>query len=172
VALPLVLGVGVGDLIAASLALLGAGALLAASASAFTIVKWIGAGYLVWLGIRLLRTEPDDLTVRSNAAGRSGRSAFRDGFLVTVFNPKGILFFVAFVPQFIRPDLNYASQATVFVVLFTVLAVLNGTVYAVAAAALRRVIRSLTVVRWMNRIGGVVIAGAGVAALFTRRPVP
>jgi threonine/homoserine/homoserine lactone efflux protein len=172
VALPLVLGVGLGDLVAASLALLGAGALLAASATAFTLVKWIGAGYLIWLGIKLLRTQPDDLTVRSGTAGRSGRNAFRDGFLVTVFNPKGILFFVAFVPQFIRPDASYTMQATVFVVLFTALGLLNGTVYALAAAGLRRVIQSLAVVRWMNRIGGVVIAGAGIAALFTRRPVP
>lgn len=170
VALPLVLGVGLGDLVAASLALLGAGALLAASALAFTAVKWIGAVYLVWLGIKLLRTEPTALEAGAAPVGGSGRRAFRDGFLVTVFNPKGILFFVAFVPQFIRPDIGYSGQAGTFVALFTLLAVANGTVYALAADGLRRVIRRPAVLRWMNRFGGLVIACAGVVALFTRRP--
>ena len=97
-------------------------------------------------------------------------TAFRDGFLVTVFNPKGILFFIAFVPQFIRADASYLGQAAFFVLAFTALGILNGTAYALGADAMRRVIRSTGVLRWMNRVGGAVIATAGVAALFTRRP--
>ena len=185
VALPLVLGVGLGDLTAASVALAGAGALLAASAAAFTAVKLLGAAYLVWLGVRLFLAEPRapaaDIGgegVGAEGAGAKGTSArgtgawgaFRDGFLVTVFNPKGILFFVAFVPQFIRPEASYAGQASVFVLAFTALGILNGTLYALGADALRSAIRSPGVLRWMNRAGGVAIAGAGVAALFARRP--
>lgn len=170
VALPLVLGVGLGDLVAASIALLGAGALLAASAVAFTLVKWCGAAYLIWLGIKLLRTEPQVTSEVMVAPTGQAWTAFRDGFLVTVFNPKGILFFVAFVPQFIRADDGYAAQAAILVATFTALAVLNGTVYALAADGLRRVIRRPVVLRWMNRLGGVVIAAAGFAALFTKRP--
>lgn len=169
VALPLVLGVGLGDLVAASIALLGAGALLAASAVAFTLVKWCGAAYLIWLGIKLLRTEPQVTSGVMVAPTGQAWAAFRDGFLVTVFNPKGILFFVAFVPQFIRADDGYGAQAAILVATFTALAVLNGTVYALAADGLRRVIRRPVVLRWMNRLGGVVIAAAGFAALFTKR---
>ena len=168
VALPLVLGVGLGDLVAASLALAGAGALLAASATAFTAVKVMGALYLIWLGLRLALSEPS--APQAGALPANGRGAFRDGFLVTLLNPKGILFFVAFVPQFIAPDRPYAAQAAVFVLTFTALGMLNGAAYAYGADALRRVVASRTVLRWMNRAGGAVIALAGVAALFTRRP--
>ena len=170
VALPLVLGVGMGDLAAASLALAGAGTLLAASATAFAVVKWMGAAYLIWLGVKLFRAEPRVPQAGDAPAAGSAWAAFRDGFLVTLFNPKGILFFVAFVPQFIRADAGYAGQAAVFALLFAALGVINGAAYALGADALRRVIRQARVLRWMNRAGGVAIAGAGVAALFTRRP--
>ena len=170
IALPLVLGVGLGDFVAATVALVGAGALLAASATAFTIVKLVGAAYLVWLGIKLFRAEPVPPRASGDVSAVSGGAAFRDGFLVTVFNPKGILFFVAFVPQFIDPAASYFGQATFFVLAFTALAILNGAAYALGADALRRVIRSTGVLRWMNRIGGSVIAAAGIAAFFTRRP--
>jgi threonine/homoserine/homoserine lactone efflux protein len=170
IAAPLVLGVGLGDLVAASIALAGAGALLAASATAFNVVKLAGAAYLVWLGIKLFRAEPAPPRAAEDVSAATGRAAFRDGFLVTVFNPKGILFFVAFVPQFIRPDAGYFGQAAFFVLAFTALALLNGAAYAIGADALRRIIRSAGVLRWMNRLGGAVIAAAGVGALFTRRP--
>ncbi|MEM8749878.1 MAG: LysE family translocator [Pseudomonadota bacterium] len=170
VALPLVLGVGLGDLVAATLALAGAGALLAASATAFTAVKVIGAIYLIWLGIKLFMAEPTPPTVDAANSKVGGLDAFRDGFLVTVFNPKGILFFIAFVPQFIEPDKSYIAQASFFVIAFTVLGIVNGAVYAFGADALRTVIRSSQVLRRMNQAGGVVIAAAGIAALFTKRP--
>lgn len=168
-ALPLVAGVGLGDLVAASVALAGAGALLAASATTFTVVKVVGAFYLVWLGIKLFRAEPVPPTVDATPSGSSW-TAFRDGFLVTVFNPKGILFFIAFVPQFIRADVSYIGQATFFVLTFTFLGIVNGAAYALGADAMRRVIRSTGVLRWMNRAGGALIAAAGIGALFTRRP--
>ena len=169
VALPLVLGVGLGDLVAASAALAGAGALLAASAAAFTVVKVAGALYLIWLGWRLWRAEPAAPDARAPAPG-SGRAAFRDGFLVTVTNPKGLLFFVAFVPQFIRPDGPYLPQAAAFVALFTALGVANGAAYALGADALGRRVLRPAAIRWVNRTGGAAIAAAGVAALLARRP--
>ena len=170
-ALPLVLGVGLGDLVAATAALAGAGALLATSATAFAVVKVAGALYLVWLGVRLFLAEPEPPRTDDAALEGGGWAAFRDGFLVTVFNPKGILFFVAFVPQFIRADASYAGQAAFFVLTFTLLGVVNGAAYALGADAMRRAIRSTGVLRWMNRAGGATIAAAGVAALFARRPV-
>ncbi len=170
IALPLVLGVGLGDLVAASLALAGAGALLAASATAFTAVKIAGALYLIWLGVKLCLTDPGPVATDAAPPAGSAGAAFRDGFLVTVFNPKGILFFVAFVPQFIRPDAGYLGQAAFFVLAFTALGILNGAAYAFAADAMRRVIRRPAILRWMNRAGGTLIAAAGIGALFARRP--
>ncbi|SLN71445.1 Homoserine/homoserine lactone efflux protein [Roseivivax jejudonensis] len=169
VALPLVAGVGLGDLVAASVALAGAGALLSASATAFTVVKLVGAIYLIWVGIRLFRSEPTSPKDLSGDFAGTGAAAFRDGFLVTVFNPKGILFFVAFVPQFVDPAASYLAQAAVFVLLFSSLGVINGAVYAMAASRMRLVLRSKVAMRWVNRAGGTVILGAGVAALFARR---
>ena len=170
VALPLVLGVGLGDLVAASAALAGAGALLAASAAAFTAVKVAGALYLMWLGWRLWRADPVVPDAPGAEAGGGGGAAFRDGFLVTVFNPKGLMFFVAFVPQFIRPDGPYLPQAATFVALFAALGLANGAVYALGADALRRAIRRPGVMVWVNRIGGAAIGLAGAAALLARRP--
>ena len=169
-ALPLVLGVGLGDLVAAAVSLAGAGALLAASATAFTAVKVVGALYLVWLGVRLFRAAPEPPRPVEAAVTGGEIGAFRDGFLVTVFNPKGILFFVAFVPQFIDPARGYAVQAAFFAITFTALALANGAVYAFGAVAMRRAVRDLGVLRAMNRVGGATIAVAGVAALFARRP--
>ncbi|KIT16403.1 LysE family translocator [Jannaschia aquimarina] len=120
------------------------------------------------MGWRLIRSEPQPLA--ADPAPADGARAFRDGFLVTVFNPKGLLFFVAFVPQFIRPDLAYLPQAATFVALFTLLGILNGVAYALGADALRRVIADMGVLRWINRASGTAIAGAGLAALFARRP--
>jgi len=104
VAMASVAGVGLGDLFAATLSLIGVGTVLAASATAFTVIKWIGAAYLVWIGVKMLRspvTPPDvsQAAIESDQASHSW-PVFRDAFLVTLFNPKGIVFFLAFVPQF------------------------------------------------------------------------
>ena len=174
VALPLVLGVGLGDLVAAALSLAGAGALLATSATAFMLVKVVGAFYLIWLGVKMYRTDPvmpDVSTESSPVPGRGDAvAALRDGFLVTVFNPKGVLFFVAFVPQFIDPARDYISQAVFFAFTFVALAMLNGTLYALGADRARSLINSAGTLRQVNRAGGVFVAAAGVLALFTRRP--
>ena len=170
VALPLVFGVALGGFVAATLALAGAGSLLAASASAFTIVKVAGATYLIWIGIKLFRSEPVVPNADHAPPSSSQWIAFRDGFLVTVFNPKGILFFIAFVPQFIASDRSYFSQSAILVVTFALLEIANGTIYALGADNLRHLIQKTPVIRFMNRLGGGVIVFAGVAAFFTRRP--
>ena len=167
--LPLAGGVALGDLVATSLSLAGVGALLAASATLFTLVKWLGALYLVWVAIRLWR---DPIAVPDNEAVASTDAAwraFRDGFLVTVFNPKGIVFFIAFVPQFIDPARPYLPQALVFVSLFTLIGAVNVLAYALGADHLRTAIRRPTVLRAMTRTGAAAIGGAGVATLFASR---
>ncbi len=102
-ALACVAGVGLADVVAASLSLLGAGTILAASAAAFEAIKWVGAAYLVWIGIKMWRAPvtPHLLDLKAAAVGERILPVFRDSFLVTVFNPKGLVFYMAFAPQFV-----------------------------------------------------------------------
>jgi threonine/homoserine/homoserine lactone efflux protein len=101
----MIVGIATGGAVAATLALAGVSALLLASSSAFTALKIAGALYLFYLGFKLLMTRPNALSVTNVDNAETAFQAFRDGFLVMLFNPKGILFFAAFVPQFIDPSL-------------------------------------------------------------------
>ena len=168
-ALATVAGVTLGDLTAMTASLLGLGALLAASALAFTALKWVGAAYLIWLGIRLWRAPaaPDE-TVPAATAG-SGRAMGWHAFVVTALNPKSIVFFVAFLPQFLDAARPVVPQIVIFEATFLVLATLNALSYAVMAAAARRTIRKPAVQRAVNRVGGSLLVGAGVAAAAWKR---
>jgi threonine/homoserine/homoserine lactone efflux protein len=163
-ALPLVAGVALGDLTAMSLSLAGMGALLAASAAAFTVLKWAGAAYLVWLGVKLWRAPVDPEAAPPLPAGR----AMREAYVVTALNPKSIVFFVAFVPQFLDPARPFLAQAAVLVATFVVLAALNAAIYALLAARLSGAVRRPGLRRALNRTGGAVLVGAGVAVALRR----
>ena len=156
VAFASVAGVGLGDLLATSLSITGAGALLAASASLFQALKLIGAVYLVWIGYKMWRT-PVRIPDMSEAtmAETSGETAtiFRDSFLITALNPKGILFFVA----------------ATYVLTFTALGIVNAAMFALAAAGARQTIRRPAVMKVAMRTGGSLLMMAGVAAALTRR---
>ena len=112
-ALAMVAGVGLGDLTAMSLSLLGLGAILAASATAFSIMKWAGAAYLVYMGVRMIMTARHASAKLEKLAGKNASEAFRDGAIVATFNPKSISFFIAFVPQFIDPAGPLVPQCAV-----------------------------------------------------------
>jgi len=162
-AMPTVAGVVLGDAVAMSLSLLGLGAVLAASALAFSLLKWAGAGYLIWLGVRLWRAE-----VAVPVEMPAGR-AFRDAFIVTVLNPKSIGFFVAFIPQFLDGDVAYGPQALVMLVSFVAIGAVNVMAYAALAARLRDQVRRPVVRAWFNRAGGTALIGAGLATAALRR---
>lgn len=149
-------------LIAASLA--GMGALLAASEQAFTIAKWIGAAYLVWLGIRVWRS-PAPVVSAAEATGtlrraRPGRM-FREGFLVAVSNPKALIFFAAFLPQFMVPGVGLGVQLLVFGGTFVVVEI----VYELALAGLAQKVAPWLGRhgRWFNRVAGGTFVGLGAA---------
>ena len=169
--LALVAGVALGDSTALMLSLVGLGAVLAASATLFTAVKWAGGLYLIYLGLRMLRggalpppvEGPGELPLESH-----GR-VFLNTWLVTALNPKGIIFFIAFLPQFLRPGADVAAQLWVFAVTFVVLATLNAALYAVFAASARRFLSSPKALRVFNVAGGSLLTAAGVWALFARR---
>lgn len=173
VALASVAGVGLGDLVATGLSMAGAGAVLAASAELFQLLKFAGAAYLIWIGIKMWRTPMKlaDVPIGSDETGSASPlgAVFRDSFLVTVLNPKGILFFVAFVPQFIDPTKAYPTQAALYVLTFTGLGIVNAAGFALAASSARRIVRRPNVLKVVTRTGGSLLVMAGLAAAFTRR---
>lgn len=162
-------GVVLGDFTAMTASLLGLGALLAASATAFTVVKWLGAAYLVWLGISLWRAPVTPASAESAAVPVPGRRIFAHAFAVTALNPKGIVFFVAFLPQFVTPAAPLLPQLAILEVTFLVLAALNCGLYVLLAARARRRLSSPAARLWINRVGGGVLIGAGIAAAGLRR---
>jgi threonine/homoserine/homoserine lactone efflux protein len=164
-------GVALGDFTAMTASLLGLGLLLATSAALFTALKWLGAGYLVYLGIRLWRA-PVAATAEAPLPAVSGRRMFAHTWLVTALNPKSIVFFVAFLPQFIDPARPLLGQLVVMEATFLVLATLNATLYALLAAAARRGIRRPAVQRAVNRVGGSLLVGAGLLTATLRRAGP
>ena len=163
-ALAMVAGVGLGDFIAMSLSLIGLGALLAASATAFIIMKWVGAAYLAYMGIRMIMTARRATGTIEVISRKSAGAAFRDATIVTVLNPKSIGFFIAFVPQFIAPDAPLAPQFATMLATFVGLGVLNALAYALLAAHVRDRIKTPHILLWMHRAGGAVLIGL---ALFT-----
>ncbi|MFH5924227.1 LysE family translocator [Roseomonas xinghualingensis] len=162
---PLVAGVAAGDALAMSLSLAGLGALLAASSLAFTVLKWAGAAYLLWLGFRMWRAP-----VEGAQPPAPPRRAGLQAFLVTATNPKSIAFFVAFVPQFLDPARPFLPQAGLLVGSFVILGAGNSLGYALLAGRLSSAIRRPGTRRILNRAGGSMLIGAGLAtALLGRR---
>lgn len=163
-ALALVAGVALGDLTAMTLSLGGLGAMLAASATAFVLIKWAGAIYLIYVGVKLWRAPVADAT----APPLRATAAFRQAYIVTALNPKSIAFFVAFVPQFITPASPFQLQALILVASFVTLAAVNALLYAVLAGAMSSLVRRPGWRRGVNRTGGAILAGAGVALAFRK----
>ena len=167
---PLVAAVALGDSTALVLSLLGLGALLTTSAFWFTMVKGIGGLYLLYLGVKLLRAGISSAELAAPAAPGSRWRLFVNTYLVTALNPKSIVFFVAFLPQFISPNAGVVRQLWVLAVTFVAMATINATLYAVFAASVRRLLSSPRVQRRFNIAGGSLLSAAGLWALFARRP--
>lgn len=165
------LGVSAGCSVHILAGALGVAALLAGSDLGFALLRWLGAAYLVWLGLGLLRQRPGTADAGPSAA-RAGalRRVFWQGFLTNALNPKVALFFLAFVPQFIRPQ---AEQAGLAFVLLGAVFVFNATLvnlcFAAGVAALARrhrahaaTGRADTLARWLNRGAGALFIGLGL----------
>jgi threonine/homoserine/homoserine lactone efflux protein len=168
---PLVAAVALGDSTALVVSLLGLGALLATSALWFTAIKWVGGLYLLYLGVKLLRAGIASTELALPALPGSYWKLFANTYLVTALNPKGIVFFVAFLPQFIDPGADAARQLWILGATFVVMATINATLYAVFAGAARRLLSSAGAQRRFNLSGGALLSAAGVWALLARRPV-
>ena len=167
-ALPVAVGVALGDFTAMTLSMLGLGALLATSSLLFTALKWLGAAYLVWLGVQLWRAGG---TLECGAAQRRCAGSLRmlgHAWLVTALNPKSLTFFVAFLPQFIDPNVDFWMQMLVFEATFVVLAFANAIGYGLIASRARGLVSSARAIGIFNRIGGSLLIGAGIAAAAMR----
>jgi threonine/homoserine/homoserine lactone efflux protein len=168
VALPMAAGVALGDFTAMTLSMLGIGALLMTSATIFTALKWIGAAYLVWLGIKLFRAG-GTFEARAETTPTSRLKMLGHAWLVTALNPKSITFFVAFLPQFLDPKLPLLPQMVIFELTFLILAFANAFGYAVVASRARRLFQKPTAIRVFNRVGGSLLVGAGIATAASRQ---
>jgi threonine/homoserine/homoserine lactone efflux protein len=163
-AFPMAVGVALGDFTAMTVSMLGLGALLAASATVFTALKWLGAAYLVYLGVKLWRAGAQlDAKPRHDRAAAA--TMLGHAWLVTALNPKGITFFVAFLPQFIDRSADFLTQMLIFEATFLTLAFANAMTYALVAARARQLVGRPGIIRLFNRAGGTLLVGAGIAAV-------
>ena len=153
------------------LSALGLGALLAASEAAFTVAKVVGAAYLIWLGIKTFRSPGATLTDSSanDANSITGRASYWRGFLVGASNPKALLFFAAFFPQFLNPNLPFAPQFAVLALTFVAFELSVLTACALGVSRIAPLLRQSGPMRWVNRISGGLFTLMGAALLFTRR---
>ena len=165
------IGVVLGDVVAMAASFVGLGAVLAASAGLFTAMKWVGAAYLVYLGVRLWLAPAVPPESGSNPAATRlpVRTMVWRAFAVTVLNPKGILFFTAFMPQFMDPREPALPQMLLLGGTFIGLVLPIMTAYVLMSGRVRRLLRTPAALRLFNRIGGGALIGAGVLTATLKR---
>ncbi len=165
---PLIIAVALGDSTALALSLLGLGALLAKSVFWFQVIKWAGGLYLIYLGIKLFRSgfhsveSPD---IKQNPKLASSWKLFADTYLVTALNPKGMVFFLAFLPQFVDTTTAVTPQLWLLAITFVVLATINASIYALFAGKASEILTSPKTQRRFNFAGGSLLTVAGIWTL-------
>ncbi|WP_309084850.1 LysE family translocator [Chelativorans sp.] len=163
-------GIAAGDVIHTFMAIIGISAVIAASTTLFSIVKYIGAAYLFYLGIQaILAKTPAEPTAHTLPI--TARQAFRQAILAEVLNPKTALFFLAFLPQFVRPDAGSVSlQLTVLGMIFVLLGLISTVVFAVSAGSLGTLLRrNPTVLKWQGKVVGSIYCALGVRLALQER---
>lgn len=169
---PVAFGVLAGDLVCMSLSLVGVGLVLATSAVAFSIVKWLGIAYLVYLGVEIMakasrrRITEVDQSVVLPTGRKSKRSLFFNAFLLNTLHPKGIIFYSSFMPQFVSGDTSASLQFLIMGVTFLGLAALNLLMYMAMARQLKRITgpgRARTG-RWAGYVSGGILIATGLCA--------
>jgi RhtB (resistance to homoserine/threonine) family protein len=167
-------GIFSGCFVHVAAAAVGLSALLATSATAFTVLKWTGAAYLLWMGVRLLFAKATPLNLEGGAVDVNLWGVYRRGFLTNVLNPKVALFFLAFVPQFIAPGTD--NKVWVFLalgVIFNLNSLPINFGYAwLAAWTARRVHTVQRAMHWMDRAAGLLFVGFGLRLAMTDNPTP
>lgn len=170
------LGITAGCFVHIFAAAVGVSALLAASATAFTVLKWLGAAYLLWIGIKILFSRRPQVTtdLRAVAASEPQRplkAIFIGGFWTNVLNPKVAIFFLAFVPQFITPDASSPALAFAFLgVLFNLNAVPVNMGWALVAAWMARRDAVQRGMHWLDRAAGLMFIAFGIKLALSDNP--
>ena len=166
--LPLVTGVGLGDLTAMVFSFAGLGLLLSRVSELFFILKWAGAFYLVYLGIQLWRSPSTSMEwAEDKRSSQTHGGMLWHAWVTTALNPKSIVFFLAFLPQFLNPASDFMVQIIVLGSTFWVLAVINAMGYAWLASKLSKSLQNPLVKRRLNRVGGSLLLGAGGISLIS-----
>ncbi len=163
-----ILGIAFGALVVAAISATSLGVLLAASALAFTVLKFVGAAYLVYLGIRLWRAPPFQFAAQSAHQASFGRR-FLEGLSLQLTNPKAIFFFLSVFPQFINAEQNYALQFTTLVLTYSSLVVAIHCSYAVFAKRAKRWLTSERGGRTLNKAAGATFVFFGAALATAKR---
>lgn len=170
------LGITAGCFVHVFAAALGVSALLATSATVFTVLKWIGAAYLLWIGAKILLARAPQGATDLQALARAQpavplRKVFLGGFWTNVLNPKVAIFFLAFVPQFIAPDADNKALAFILLgCLFNINSIPVNSGYAFAAAWMARHGAVQRGMHWLDRAAGVMFLGFGVKLALSDNP--
>ena len=157
----LVLGVGLGDVVAMILSFIGVGLLLQTVTIAFQFLKWIGAAYLIWLGIRMWRSASESTELAAITDNKVWHAIMANAFVITALNPKSIVFFLAFLPQFINSEKPFITQSLILGSTFLILAIISVLFYSMLASFTGQQMQLSLIHRWTNRIGGSLLIGAG-----------
>ena len=155
---------------------LGLGAILMASTTAFEVMKWCGALYLMWLGIQKFGEPPsfsnsafDEIAARTEFKDTTTKGIFLQGFLVSQTNPKGLIFLFAVLPQFVDPTQPTAMQYVILTMTLVAIDIVAMGCYTAFAARVLTMLKDPGHVRWTNRaIGGLFVAAGGALAVFKR----
>ena len=166
-------GLAAGALVHVAAATLGVSAVVMASAEAFTLLKWAGAAYLIWLGVQHWRAARESaLAPLAPVPAKPAARIFRESVLVEILNPKTALFFLALLPQFIDPAAGpVATQSLVLGAIVVVTAIPCDALVAFASGAVaRRLAVSPWIARWQERVSGTILIGLGLAVAAGDRP--
>lgn len=160
--LPLTAGVVSGDALCIFASLLGLSTLLTLFSTAFLVIKYSGAAYLIYLGIKMIRSNLEIDSRHNRPSKYSAKSIFRDVFLVNALNPKGIIFYSAFMPQFVDPAQNMIPQLLLLATSFLFLALINVVGYSLLASRINNLFMSGRFTRTFNLTGGLSLICAGL----------
>jgi threonine/homoserine/homoserine lactone efflux protein len=167
-ALAAIAGMAVGNTIAMSLSIIGVGTLLAASTTAFLIIKWAGALYLIGLGLLTILRSKAAFQSEVDKQIISAKTAFLNNIVVGTFHPKTIVFFVAFVPQFTDDTRNYWTQSIVLLITFVSTVAITDAGYGLLASRAAHLLRSRSGIFWSRVAGGTFMIAAGILAACSR----
>ena len=163
-------GITAGDFLHTVMAVVGISAIIAASATLFTIVKFLGAGYLIYLGLKAI-FEKTSADLGQGRVPITAPKAFRQAILAEVLNPKTALFFLAFLPQFVAPENGFVMmQLTILGIVFALIGFFSTIVYSVAAGGIGNVLRrNPTILRLQGKVVGGIYCALGVRLMLQER---